>query len=263
MPPVNETNSAQPLVPAVQRAVLILELIGSSSGPLALHDIAGPLKLPKSSTLAICRTLVHEGLLERSTDGGYGTGLRLVRFASRHLGAVDLTQAFGRAVESESAQTHTLQLAVLQDTSVVYLSRRDSRPPVGLASNTGRSLPASTTAVGKAILAWLPKAEVRRRYGATPLPRLTAASRTRLPALLADLEATRTRGYSVDREETADGVICVGAPVWRLGEPDPVCALSITAIAGTKTVDRIASMGRKAQELAGRMSTMLGGEPVA
>lgn len=237
---------------------MILELVSSRPDPVSLADISRSLGLPKSSTLAICRTLEQQDILDHVRDG-YTVGLRLVRFASRHFGAIDLAQAFNRVVDSQpTLMDETTQLAVLDGASVMYLARRDGRRPVALASNTGRRLPASTTAAGKALLAWLDEDDVRARFdGLEALQVLTQSSHRYVSALLEDLQLTRERGYAVERGETISGVLCIAAPVWARGESVPRCAVSLTTLDSPGRESDLEELAEVVRSIASDMSDML------
>jgi len=67
------------------------------------------------------------------------------------------------------------------------------------------------TGIGKAILGRYSDAEVAEVAERTGLPKRTGHTITNVEALLADVARIRKRGYSIDDEEDADGVLCVGA----------------------------------------------------
>jgi len=78
----------------------------------------------------------------------------------------------------------------------------------------GRELPIHSNALGKAILACLPEHEVLamiRKQGFINGTQHTIASETQL---LADLESTRKRGYSISMEEQYPGNCAFGAPIF-------------------------------------------------
>ncbi|MGH8936459.1 MAG: IclR family transcriptional regulator [Acidimicrobiia bacterium] len=205
----------RPLVPAVSRAAAILEALAAdptlSLGP---SDLARQLRLPKSSVANICNALVDAGLLRR-TDAGYALGRKLVELSGAYLAAVDQVQEFYEACKQlEAASEETMQLAVLEGLEVTYLARHDGRQPIRLASDIGRRLPASCTALGKAALASLDSGELAQRVqDVGPLPKLTPNSHQTVDSLLADLDQVRRRGYAIDEEETSLGLVCYGVAI--------------------------------------------------
>jgi len=84
-----------------------------------------------------------------------------------------------------------------------------------------KQLPASATAVGKALLAQLSDGQVRELYArpSSELRALTPASLTTMDALLADLRQARLRGYTIEDGETVAGRCCV-AVAFPVNGPD-------------------------------------------
>jgi IclR family acetate operon transcriptional repressor len=125
-----------------------------------------------------------------------------------------------------------VHLATLQGTQVIYLEKLPGLHPIGLmSSRVGDRSPAHCTGLGKALLAYVPEAELRQAY-AGGLKEFTPHTITRLPPLLAELERVRREGFAVDDEEHEQGVVCVAAPVF---DTDRVVA----AISASGPADRI------------------------
>jgi IclR family acetate operon transcriptional repressor len=90
------------------------------------------------------------------------------------------------------------------------------------------------------------------------MPRRTSHTITDIETLSEDLAIVRQRGYSVDDEEDADGVFCVGAPVHDFRG---VCAgaISITGLKLDMPAWRIRELGQTVREHADRIARLLGG----
>ena len=167
------------LVPAITRAVAVIDLLATEGSAMGPNAIARRLKLPKSSVANICTTLVDTGLL-RVLDGGVSLGQRLAQFGAAYLGSVDQVRLFQESCGLLVAGANdTAQLAMLTDgLGVVYLAKREGVYPVQLASTPGRTLPASCTATGKAMLATLDADDLHERLSqAGPLQQLTQIGR--------------------------------------------------------------------------------------
>src|SRR6185369_15942531 len=88
-----------------------------------------------------------------------------------------------------------------------------------------RTVPLHATSTGKALLAFLPAAELRRVLPAT-LPAFTGTTITALAALDAELTATRARGYGTCAGELESSLYGVSAPVLdRTGRPLAVLSI--------------------------------------
>jgi len=228
------------LAPAVTRAVAVLDALAAEPGVAAgTSELSRRLGLPKSSIANICAALVEAGLLRRA-GAGFRLGRRLAELGGAYLSAVDQVQEFYDACESlETASDETMQLGILDGTEVTYIARHDGRQPIRLASEIGRRLPASCTAMGKAAMASLDDDELAERVrGIRWLPTMTAKSHRTVEALMTDLEQVRARGYAIDDEETAEGVICyaIAIPPRRAGD-NPYGA-SVTLLKARATGER-------------------------
>ena len=117
-------------------------------------------------------------------------------------------------------------MGTLLEGDVLFLARHDGIRPIALTSTIGKRLPASSTAVGKAMLAQLEPAELAATLS-EPLPRLTERSHRSLQSLSEDLAAIRRRGHAIDDEEAAPNVVCLAVAV-ETRKGDPRYAVSTT-----------------------------------
>lgn len=248
------------LVPAITRAVAILDLLASTQSTMGISAIARQLKLPKSSVANLCSTLVDTGLL-RTQDGGLRLGQRLAQLGAAYLGGVDQVRLFQEAcVRLDVGRNETVQFALLSEgLDVIYLAKRDGRFPVRLASTPGRALPATCTATGKAMLANLSIEDLAGRLTlAGALPQLTAHSISTEAELLLELEVIRRRGYSIDQEEVIEGVVCVAVAIPRAGAGDQHLAASITLLKPRATAALLRTLAGELTALAAAVSEGLG-----
>jgi IclR family transcriptional regulator, acetate operon repressor len=127
---------------------------------------------------------------------------------------VDLPRRAQPYLEAINAATgETVHLAALQGDAVVTLAVREARHVVRVdTGKVGKVEAPHATSVGKAIMAWLPEAELSRILTGG-MKRFTDKTITELPALIESLRIVRRNGYAIDREEFLPGVICVGAAI--------------------------------------------------
>lgn len=199
--------------PAVLRAVEILGVIaGAGDEPLRVSDLAGHLDIPKSSISNILAALLQTGFV-RKIGSGYTLGPTPVTVASAFLQQEDPVQRFRKLASTlPTIANETTHLATLEGDDVVYLARHDGSQPISLTSIVGRRLPASSTALGKAMLAGL-DTETLDSLLTEPLRQLTDRSHAKVEELKMDLDMTRRRGYAIDDEEAATNVVCLAVAV--------------------------------------------------
>jgi DNA-binding IclR family transcriptional regulator len=198
---------------------------------LSLAEIARRSGLPKSTAHRVLAMLLETGAVEQAV-GGYRLGLRMFS-----LGALPPEAELREAAMVHLEWLHrvtgqTLHLAVLRGGDVVYLEKLLSRQRVDTPAAIGDRLPASCTAVGKALLAFSGRQAQAAILG-RPLSRRTARSVTSSDALRGQLAATRARGYATDREESTDGLACIAVPVIAAGTAVAAVSVAFPASAGT------------------------------
>lgn len=247
------------LVPAVERAVALLDALAASRQPRSLADLSRALSLPRSSVHGLLATLVSLGLARRNGDAEFSLGPKPLQWADAWTAQSDVRRAFDAHVDSVAELgTETVMLASLDGADVVYLACRQGSRPLAVNFRVGGRFPAACTSSGKAMLATLDDDAVRERLGDAPLPRLTRNGVATLPALRRQLDAARRHGWAVDDEETAEGMQCFGAPVFDARGGSAGAAVAVSVIKAGLSAKRRAELTDAIVWLAARVSIELG-----
>lgn len=246
-------------VQVLDRALAILEVLSAEGPDLSLGELSDKLELHKSTVHRLVMVLGRHKLIERnSVNGRFRLGLKLFELGTRAVSQLDLRERARPVLERLVLETsETVHLCVLDDTEVVYLDKVEPARSVRMASTVGRRNPAYCTAVGKAILAWLPEPQVEaivRKHG---LKALTANTITSFLELKTELAAIRERGYAIDNEEIEEGLRCVGCVVRDFSNA-PVAAISVSGPSFRLTRDKIKSISRPVIAAANTLSAQLG-----
>ncbi|WP_431710543.1 IclR family transcriptional regulator [Glutamicibacter uratoxydans] len=214
---------------AVDKALRVLDLLDGAPEGKPLIAISSAADLPKSTAHRLLQTLVMQGFAAKTPGGNYRIGPKLIALgASASQNDYFLVSVRPILRDLMNRCQETVQLGVLLNEQLLFLERMS---PVNLAVQVG-NLPSPlselhTSAMGKSILA-AKSPEYVQSYVQGGLKQYTVHTITDPPALLAELEKIRRRGYAVSNEERHDGVLAVGAAITNaLG--DPVAALSVAA----------------------------------
>lgn len=203
------------LVPAVARAMALLDLLEKEREAMSLARLATSLALPKSSVHGLCNTLTALGYLRRQDDGGFFIGPRVMGLAHAFAAQTTPAQEFERLwVSLGNAPAETVILSVLDGTDVVYVAVRNGLLPLGMSFAVGMRLPAHRAGTGRAMLAFHDEAQIKRLFPTPRLPAFMNQPPMRRSDLMRELAATRERGYSIDDEAVRQGVYCMAAPVF-------------------------------------------------
>ena len=209
-------------VPAIDRALAVLELLAQSESGFSAFEIRRRLGLPKSSTHLILRTLEHRGFLQRNTQTHkYFFGLKLLslsRGALENLNLREEAKPFLRELMQETRLV--VHMAILEHTEAVIIVKVE---PPGMGLNTtwlGRKLNVNCTGVGKALLAFLSEEELDAIARLKGFPKHNENTTTSIRVLKRELAQVRAQGFSLDDEEDEIGERCIGAPIPGCELPD-------------------------------------------
>ncbi len=199
-------------VQSVERAFTVLATL--ADGPIGVTEVAARADLPKSTAARLLASLAREEVVEQVPGGTrWRLGPRIVTLAAgvrptRSLIAL----ARPHLAELADATAEAVGLSIPDGFSVHYVDQVDGRHPVGVRDWTGTRLPMHAVSSGLVFLAHMHPAEVER-FLDTPLERFTEQTLVDPEAVRARLRDVQLAGVAWTRDEFADGISSVAAPV--------------------------------------------------
>jgi len=202
-------------VRVIDRVLRVLEILANVEPALTLVELSKRLGLPKSTVLRLLMVLESHRFVEKDAqNGAYRLGLKLFELGSKALAQLNISDRAKPHLEQLVCATgETAFVCVLDDGEVLSLARVESSRTVRIPSTVGWRAPAHCTAVGKALLAFLPEPDRKALVKKRKLHAYTPNTITSLPRLQSELQLVRARGYAVDHEEMEEGLKCIAAPV--------------------------------------------------
>lgn len=247
-------------VQSLTRALGLLNILAGEDRGLGLSEIAFRADLPVSTVHRLLTTLQVAGYVRFSADGGqWQVGVQAFVVGVSFLRSRDLT-AIARPIMRRMMEKsgETANLGIADQGEIVYMDQVECQQMMRAMAKPGSRVGMYCSALGKALLAYLPMAEVRRLMDWRGLPRLTPNTITIPERLLEQLAAIRDHGFAVDDEEHSVGLRCVAAPIFdEAGQP--VAAVSLAAPTPRTTPESFAILGGIVREGARDITAAMGG----
>jgi DNA-binding IclR family transcriptional regulator len=200
-------------------------------------------------------------VLRRPMSDKYVLGVKLFQLGCLAVPKKDLRDRAHPYLEHLAKETgETTHLGVLDEGQVLHVDSVESDHTLRLAVVLGSYHPVSTTALGKAILAFLPEEQFEAIIRTHGLPARTRNSITTIVEMKKELRLIKDHGYAVDNEEDSEGLRCLAAPVQ--GASGAVLAsLGVAGPSVRMNDKRIPLLVRLVLEMASRLSRELGAGP--
>ncbi|WAL69030.1 IclR family transcriptional regulator [Amycolatopsis cynarae] len=235
-------SSGPTLIGSVQRALHLLDAVGSAERPVPAKQLAHSVGLPLPTAYHLLRTLVHEGYLRKLEDG-YVLGTRVDTLCRRDSGQARLRRARPvlRALRDELRGA--AYLALYRDGEIELIDIVDGPDTQRVDLWVGVHEAGHATAFGQCILSELDRAAREDYLSRHRLADLTPNTVTDLRVL--EQRLRRGEALTGEREEYLLGTACVAAPVHAPGLVGAV-AISMpvrryaTALAETTAMRRAA-----------------------
>jgi DNA-binding IclR family transcriptional regulator len=217
-------------VPAAENTLRILRYLAGRPAPVAASAIARELELPRSTVYHLLTTLAAHGfVLHLREDHRWGLGTSAFELAGGYARQQPLARLGRPLVAALSDRLgESAHLAVMSGGDVLYIVEERAPRRPALITDVGVRLPAHLTASGRAMLASLPREQVRALYpDASAFPDRTGLGPRKPRELRELLREVRARGYATEDSEVADGLRSVGVAVhdhsgW------PIAAVAVT-----------------------------------
>lgn len=226
------------IVQPVYKALQVLRCLGDERRELALSEICYRVDLPKTTVFRYLQTLCECGFATHDPNTDlYRIGLRVWELGQSVHEPLRIREfALPEMRELRDRFNETVNLGVLDGREVVYLEIIESRRSLRMHAQLGGRDPIYSTALGKAVLAFLPEDQWPARLPQSLVAR-TDQTITSLAKLRNNLAASHEQGYALDDEENEDGARCIAAPIFN-HQAQAMAAVSLAAPASRMT-DRL------------------------
>ncbi|HEV3277217.1 MAG TPA: IclR family transcriptional regulator [Terriglobia bacterium] len=231
---------------------------GARQEALSFQTVAASVPFAKTTVHRILYSLQKLGYLERdSARTRYRLGPKFFELTEPAVHFRRL-QSVATSVMTELLVrfSENVNLGVLDSSQVAYLSVLQSPSALRVAAFPGQRNPVHSTALGKAIVAFLGEEEAAAIIDQRPLIKMTPKTITQRAHFSEHLAAVRERGVAFDLAENVEGVTCVAAPIFdQRGRA--VAAISVSGPA-TRMEAKLGRIEEEVREAGLKTSRMLG-----
>jgi IclR family transcriptional regulator, acetate operon repressor len=254
------TESAGTTVQALDRSLALLGALARSE-KLTLTELSLRMGMPPSSAHRLLMTLQKHGFVEfDEASQGWMIGIEAFRIGSAFAQRTNLVEAGREVMRALMEETgETANLAIPDGGDVVFISQVETQNPIRAFFPPGTRVPMHASGIGKALLASLTRREVEAILTRKGLREFTPKTLTSPDALIAELEAIRRRGWSLDDEEHNSGMRCVAAPIYN-AYGEAAAGISVSGPAARLPDPVIAELGPKLRRAAAELTRTIGGK---
>ena len=244
---------------SLEKGVKILEAI-IENGELTVSGTAALMGMNRASAHRFINTLKDLGYVRKNQHNKYEATFKMLEYGMKQADNFEirrLAKPYLRKISSTFEET--VNLGILDRDKIVYLDKVESLELLRMDTGVGTSCQAYVSALGKAILAFLPDEELKTYLdGLVMAEALTPNTITTIEKLEKNLAKVRRLGYAVDNEELSTGLFCVGVPVFDFNGY-PTYAISVSGlVARVKKLKKQNQLSEKLIECAAKLSRQLG-----
>jgi IclR family transcriptional regulator, KDG regulon repressor len=242
-------------VPAVDRAIKVLELLSSAQHGMSLAQLAVQTKVPKSTMFRILHTLhEHSIIVEDRERKLFSLGMKLLGWGNAALARLDLKTIAHQHLQKLAHETReSFYLALLDHDEVVLVDRADTPEIWKMVTRLGSRSPFHCTATGLVIAAAMTDDDVDDLIQRHGLKKFTAKTLTSAQKLKKRLKEVRQLGYAVCDGEYKPDLCAIAVPI--CDHTGKIVASLMTAIQSERTskdkrlVDSLVAILKQESEL--------------
>ncbi len=254
-----DDKGQQNTIKSLDRALEVLVALGNMGGG-TLSEIAGALDQSPATVYRVLTTFQGRGFADFDEQSQvWNIGAAAFLTGSQFLRRTSLVER-ARPIMRElmEATGETANLGIERDGKVLFLGQVETHATIRAFFPPGTASAMHSSGIGKALLSRMDDARQRQVLAASKLEQFTPYTLTDPEAMIADLHATKARGYAIDGEERNIGMRCIAAPVYNVfGEA--VAGISVSGPTSRITEDRIAELAEPVMQAARALTTAIGG----
>jgi DNA-binding IclR family transcriptional regulator len=242
---------------SLAKGIKIMELLAEQK-QLTVSGVAKLLGSNRAASHRFLATLRELGYVEKDEEDRYRLTFKVFELGMKVANRFEIRQ-IARPLMQELALAfrETVNLGHFDGKGILHVDKINSLEILRMDSPIGSRAPAYCTALGKAVLAFLPREEFERFLSRATLKPHGPNTITTKKLFRLAVEDIRHRGYAVDDEELSAGLRCVAAPVFdHTGRA--AYAISVSGPSLRMTPKRIEDIHPLVQKICRQLSQQLG-----
>lgn len=235
---------------------LRLVLMLGERGRVRVTDVAQKLCVSPSTAYRLLAALSHYGFATQDEGRSYvqGPAYARLRLSPSDQGTVQLIVS-PHLTKLSATVGETTHLMILEGTSVRFIFSAEGPGALRVSSRLGMVLPAHSTSGGKALLAELANAELRKLYP-DGIPRTPGSKIKTVDDLIKALAVVRKQKFAENFDESEPGITAVGVAVHHHSGA-PVAALSISTPTVRYRPEHVTDLVKHLRQVAARIETQI------
>ncbi|MFD3719410.1 IclR family transcriptional regulator [Streptomyces sp. NPDC058674] len=240
------------LIASVQRALRLLEAVGSHSGGAPAKQLAREAGLPLPTAYHLLRTLTHEGYLRRES-GVFVLGDAAVRLAGGGLQQKRRSMILDSLAHFRDAVGAPVYFAVYREGEIEVVGVSDTPDSQACEEWADFRETAHAHAVGQCLLGQLDEKTRKDHYDRHPVGPITPYTVRDLRSLEQRFGAPERLQAVTERQEYALGTVCAAIPI-PAGETPATVAISLPLSEEGRLLSAVEQLRR---EVGARLSTLM------
>jgi len=207
----------------------ILDYFIKKSRPVSLTELSEKSNIYPSTIHRILDTLRYLKYIDQISDSGkYQLGLKSLELGVAKLSQIDLIKEATPFLNKISRKyNENVYLGVLFENMVLYLAKKETPRKIRIVTHLGARAYFNCTALGKILMAFIPKDEREEIYKNIGFPRFTRNSITNKKQFEEEIKKVKRQGFAIDNEESEKDIQCIATPI-RDHSTRVIAALSIS-----------------------------------
>jgi IclR family acetate operon transcriptional repressor len=255
-----EIKDSSYIIPNLDRALRVMELLSDNPQGLTMSEIANSLKIPKNSAFRITATMEYRGFLERNPKTkAFCLTNKMTSISHSTLAEKSLVESAWASMQTLRDETmETVLFGTIIGHEGVVLEQAPGTHNFKFTVDIGTHFGLHTAAPGKGILAYYPESDCKRVVSKLSFDKYTKNTIGSAEDYMEHLKKVKIQGYGVDCDEEREGMRCLGAPVFN-EKKYPVAAIWITGPSSRLPQRDFPRIGKLCIKAAKDISKKLGG----
>jgi len=237
----------------------ILNYFIKKGRPVALTELSEKLNIYPSTIHRILDTLRYLKYIDQISDSEkYQLGLKSLELGTAKLSQIDLIKEVMPFLNEISRKyNENVYLGVLFENMVLYLAKKETPRKIRVVTHLGARAYFNCTALGKVLMAFIPKDEREKIYKNIGFPRFTKNSITNKKQFEEEIKKVKRQGFAIDSEESEKDIQCIAIPI-RDYSTHVIAALSISGPSYRFNVKKQINLKNEIIEYGQKISKSLG-----